>query len=209
MLLATLGVAGFTLMACGSADDDASNSGTGGTGGAAPPKNVYVNQVRGLGGCLVRPLSPGTDGRIGCSLTEARVSDGSQCPACTASPGRTEVADAKNVVPAVRQVLTNTGECDQDGKPACDDFCFCDLVQFSGEELLTCESSETDPGTQDGFCYVDRTIDANGDGTSDANPALLAMCSVSEPRLLRYMGENLPSSDALLYVACEDSAPVE
>jgi hypothetical protein len=99
--------------------------------------------------------------------------------------------------------MKNAFLCDQDGAPACDDFCFCDLAQFSGMQLLTCEGAETDPGTQFGFCYVDATVDADGDGQPDGNPALLARCDASARRILRYMGAGVPASDALLFIACE------
>jgi len=204
LVLGVFALAGAALTACGNAGD-ASGKGTGGAAGssAAPSKNLYVAEVRGFGGCLVRPLAPGTDGRISCGLTEAHASGGSACPACGASPGRSEVADAADVVPAVREYLMNVGLCGQDGEPACSDFCYCDLLQFSGAELLTCESSETDPGTQEGFCYVDPAVDANGDGTPDANPALLAKCDTADRRILRYMGTHVPASDGLVFLSCE------
>ncbi len=190
---------------CSSSDDDA--NGAGGTGGSAgagsgPTRNVYVNQVGTSGGCLPRPLETGPDGRVSCPFVEARLQSGAACPACDANPGRTALEDTASVVPAVQEYMRNIEFCDAAGQPACSDYCYCALQQFSGAELLTCESAATDPGTQYGLCYVDPTVDVNGDGAPDANPVLLADCEASEQRKLRFMGADVPASDGFVFLAC-------
>jgi hypothetical protein len=169
-------------------------------GGTASHKNVYVNEVRA--GCLPRPLVMDETGQVPCGLVEARPKQAASCT-CDAALGRVPVTDPTNVVPSVQEYLHNIGACGAQGQPACSDYCYCELQQFTGAPLLTCEGSATDPGTQYGFCYVDPIIDSNGDGTPDANPALLADCGAAEKRILRFLGPDVPASDALLLLACE------
>lgn len=191
-------------LGCSSGDDD--SGGTGGSGGSAPFKNVYVNQVGPSAGCLPRPLDPDEAGRVPCSFVEARPT-AAGC-SCDPAQGRLPVTDATNVVRSVEEYIRNIRECGAQGKPSCSDYCYCELRQFSGAELLTCEGALTDPGTEYGFCYVDPVLDSNGDGTPDANPALLADCKDTEKRKLRFLGPDVPSSDALVLIACEGNTAV-
>jgi len=113
------------------------------------------------------------------------------------------------VAPAVDEYLRNVGACGTDQTPRCEDRCYCQLVQFSGAELLTCEGAASDPGTQYGYCYVDPQIDSNADGAPDANPALLAECKDTERRKLRFMGAELPAADATVFIACVGQTAAE
>jgi hypothetical protein len=187
-------------LGCSSGDDDA--GGTGGTGGTAPLKNVYVSQLRGSAGCLPRPLEPDDAGQVSCAIVEARSMASGAC-VCDGARGRVPVRDATNVVRAVEEYLRNVGECGAQGQPVCSDYCYCELQQLTGDGLLLCEGSLDDPGTAFGFCYVDLAIDSNGDGKPDANPALLAECKDTEKRMLRFLGADVPASDALAFIACE------
>jgi hypothetical protein len=156
--------------------------------------------------CLPRPLTVDAAGRVPCNIVEARLTS-SGC-ACDAAEGRVSVTDPTNVVRSVEEYLRNTLACGVQGKPECSDYCYCEIRQFTGADLLTCEGAATDPGTQFGFCYVDPTIDSNGDGAPDANPALLAECKDTQKRSLRFLGPDVPLSDALVFLACEGASAV-
>ena len=196
-------------LGCSSGDDDSGGTGgMGGSGGTAPSKNLYVSQIRGSAGCLPRPLPSDGAGHVPCDIVEARAKTSAAC-ACDRAQGRVAVADATNVIPNVEEYLRNIGECGAQGRPACSDYCYCDIQQFAGDELLVCEGSANDPGTEFGFCYVDPAIDSNGDGTFDANPALLADCKDTEKRMLRFLGADVPASDALAFIACEGATAAD
>jgi hypothetical protein len=199
------GLAAAGGFACSSGDDG--SGGSGGSGGSAPFKNVYVNQVRSAA-CLPRPIATDETGHVPCNLVEARSRSSATC-ACDATQGRSPVTDPTNVVRSVEEYIRNVGMCGAQGTPACSDYCYCELQQFVGSELLACEGSLTDPGTQYGFCYVDPMIDSNGDGTADANPALLAECKDTEKRKLRFLGPGVPASDALVFLTCEGASATD
>lgn len=205
-------------LGCSSGDDDsgvtagagglAGTGGAGGTAGTAPRKNLYVSQLRASAGCLPRPFDPDEAGQIPCAIVEARSTASGAC-VCDAARGRVTVRDVTNVVPAVEEYLRNVGECGAQGRPGCSDYCYCELQQLSGDELLLCEGSVDDPNTTFGFCYVDPAIDSNGDGKPDANPALLAECKDTEKRKLRFLGADVPASDALAFIACEGATAAD
>jgi len=200
-----LGVGAAGGLGCSSGDDDSGGTGgTGGTAGTAPYQNVYVNQVGTSTTCLPRPLDHDAAGRVPCGLVEARPTSAG-C-SCDAAQGRAPVTDPTNVVRDVAGYLRNVGECGVQGKPECSDYCYCEIRQFAGADLLTCEGALTDPGTEYGFCYVDPTIDSNGDGTPDANPELFATCKDTDKRMLRFLGPDVPLRDALVLLACEGAS---
>ena len=203
--LRALVVGGVILAAagCGSSGDD--DSGTAGTGGSSTVTNVYISSIRvtpGTPNCLPRPLTVSTDGTIaaGCSLIEARAT-APDC-SCDTAHGRVLLPTGSPVPASTREFLHNESACDQTGQAACADFCFCALVEFSGNEQHVCQTSVADPGTQYGFCYLDDQYDLNGDGTPDVTPELLAACPASSKRTLRFMGAGVPAPDAMLFVAC-------
>jgi hypothetical protein len=63
---------------------------------------------------------------------------------------------------------------------ACSDWCVCELAQFEGAALSTCQ---TDPSAAlpPGFCYVDLTENPDGE-------ALLLDCPDNQKRRLRLLG---------------------
>lgn len=194
-------------LGCSSGDDDSGGTGgTGATGGMASYRNLYVAQVLGGTACLPRPLQADSAGHVPCTMVEARVK--SPVCACDGTQGRVPVTDS-SVVPNVLSYMQETLQCGAAGTPACSDYCYCELQQFSGGELLTCEGSATDPGTQYGFCYVDPQIDSNADGAPDANPAILADCKDTEKRKLRFLGSDVPASDALVFLTCESATAAD
>jgi len=194
---------------CGSSGDDSSGAaGSGGSGGSPTIKNVYISSIRqtpGVASCLPRPLAVNADGTTGddmggCNIIEARPT----APDCTcdAAHGRAALPAGSPIPPQALEFLRNENSCDQADQPSCADFCSCEIIQFSGAEQRVCQTSVTDPGTQCGVCYLDDQYDLDGDGVPDVNPELLASCADTQKRSLRFMGSDVPASDALTFVAC-------
>jgi hypothetical protein len=180
--------------------------------------------------CLPRPLSPDLTGspdptssdynadygKVPCAVVEVRPQTQSSpgvytgCPdaACT-DPGRVALTGEKaQVIPAAQQYLASSGVCGTgDGAIPCDKECFCELNQFTGPDLLTCETM-SDPGTLYGYCYVDPAAAAlTGDQSLvDGETALVQDCLPTQKRILRFMGEGLPSEDGLAFIACIGAA---
>jgi hypothetical protein len=191
---------------CSSSGHD--DSGAAGSSGGSTFKNVYIGSITvtpGAPNCLPRPLVVGDSGKLegstgGCYIVEARP----KAPDCTcdAAHGRASLPVGSPIPSNAREFLRNSSSCDQTGLPACTDFCFCEIVQFSGDELRVCQTSVTDPGSQYGVCYLDDQYDLDGNGVPDVNPELLASCPDTEKRMLRFMGSDVPASDGRPFIAC-------
>jgi hypothetical protein len=122
--------------------------------------------------CLPRSLPVDTHGQVSCSiaLTHAGTCD---CSADGLAP-----VDPASLL-AIRERLKQLGACDDPttpGSSACDDYCACDLKQFTGAAFDTCLSQRELTST--GFCYVDP---AAGWGS----PTLTEDCAAGEGQLLR------------------------
>jgi len=153
--------------------------------------------------CLPRPLLPEDNmqsteyGKVPCAVVEVRpMVPGMACPACVPADGRLELTGEKTkIIPAVQEHLSNNAFCGGDGQRGCDEYCMCELEQFTGPELQTCISTAMDPGGLFGYCYVDANVPGY-------NPELLANCAPTEQRILRFMGANVPAKDGLAFIAC-------
>jgi hypothetical protein len=142
--------------------------------------------------CLPQALPTSAAGELSCRVVEARRTGAAAC-SCDL-PGRTELAD-EAIVASVRSELGASSLCGGSTGVACSDYCLCEIDALEGEELATCQDTLDVPGTSNGFCYVDP---ASGYG----NPELVADCPVSQRRVIRFLGEDLPAPNALAFVAC-------
>jgi len=177
--------------------------------------------------CLPRPLSPDTlgssdpaapdynpdVGKVPCAVVEVRpqAEDGT-CLACDPTHGRSELTGERaKVKPAAIEFLRNEGECDG-AATACSKECFCELTQFTGDALTACQTG-TDGGDSYGYCYVDpeaTTVAANADGTVTmaeqalitGETALVKDCSATQKRILRFIGNGVPATDGVAFIAC-------
>ncbi|HEX6767228.1 MAG TPA: hypothetical protein VF103_17140 [Polyangiaceae bacterium] len=129
--------------------------------------------------CLPHPLAVDVDGRVACSVVEAK-SPESAC-ACEGERGLFEL-DAERSS-AIRAELARRGYCDGSASVSCAGLCLCELEQLSGDELTSCQTPGTDEKSLAGFCYVDG---ATGD------PDLIATCPAHERQDLRFMGDEEP-----------------
>ena len=81
------------------------------------------------------------------------------------------------------------------GRPACDSACACELQQPDGSDLVACQNDEVIADGIYGFCYID-------EDAGIGNPALVADCPESMKRRLRFVGDNTPAADAVVFLAC-------
>jgi hypothetical protein len=193
-----------SFIACAEKDDGRDDGGRdgGGDGGddAGGPRVNYIVKTLSGESCLPRPLA-GENGSVPCQVIEAKPPSGATC-SCDVSPGRSgEVA--AGLRDAVEEELVVGEYCDGGTNIACSSFCLCEIQQLSGAELDACLNSLADPGGIHGFCYV-----APNEGAG--NPELVAACPVTEPQIIRFLGENVPSPGAVVFIGCSgSSSPVD
>ena len=155
------------------------------------------------GKCLPRPLVPNNTpdtkdglepGQVPCKVIEAILPQNGAC-SCN--------ADAKRDVttPVLRDAVLNKlreGEScgNAMGQTRCEDFCTCELLQLSGQELAKCQN-DASPPTTPGYCYINAAPNEPHVGAE----ALVADCSADSKRLLRFVGDT-PAPGAIALVAC-------
>ncbi|HEX3597957.1 MAG TPA: hypothetical protein VHU80_22765, partial [Polyangiaceae bacterium] len=104
--------------------------------GYRPAVDAIVDRLKGAltGSCLPRQLIRGANGKLPCSVVEARPIPSTGKPLCSATPGRLD-ADPAVIAPAIDQ-LRRSGACDVTNKPACNDFYVCQ-IQEAGSDCHT------------------------------------------------------------------------
>jgi hypothetical protein len=184
--------------------------------------------------CLPRPLTPGRHceegetgadcvvdedvGKVPCAVVEVRpIPEDRDCTAMCAQPGRLALeGDRAKIVPAAKEYLGNIGYC-KGG--ACNDYCFCELNQFTnmqdvngnGGDLDECKTAGTDPSLF-GYCYVDPAAEQAAGAPQniiDGENSLVKDCKSSEKRILRFLGEGVPAKDGLAFIACIGAAAAD
>jgi hypothetical protein len=169
--------------------------------------------------CLPRPLAPATDGpdvgKVPCAVVEVRpqMQDANGnftgCPDPTCSDlGRVALTGTRaDVIGAAAQYLHDEGICGGTGPSSmpCDKECYCELDQFTGNDLRTCETMP-DTGGLYGYCYVDPAAAAAADPSDTAliqgEQELVKDCQSTQKRILRFMGDGVPAKDGLAFIAC-------
>jgi hypothetical protein len=160
--------------------------------GYNPAVSAMVRRFREalVGTCLPRPLAPESNGQIGCSVVETRLPDTGGC-SCSL-PGRSDLG-SEDIALAIQDELTAVNLCGGSTGIECSDYCMCEIEQFSGSDLQTCQNVPNDPFTQYGYCYVDE---------STGDPALLANCPAAQRQIIRFMGPDVPAPRSMAFVAC-------
>ena len=145
------------------------------------------------GGCY----SP-NGGKVPCAVIEAVFESeiGAGCAPCDPTSGRIEPQE--EIRPAVIDNLSQTGQCGNGAneKP-CSSLCLCEIQQLTGGDLATCQDSVGDPSGIFGYCYVDAASDP-----PVGNPAIVDKCPATQKRLLRFVGDNVPQTGAVSFIAC-------
>ncbi|HWP04901.1 MAG TPA: hypothetical protein VNN72_04130 [Polyangiaceae bacterium] len=184
--------------------------------------------------CLPRPLTPGRAcmegetgadcvedkdvGKVPCAVVEVRpIPEDRDCTALCSQPGRVALeGERAKIVPAAKEYLKNTGYCEGG---ACNDYCFCELNQFTnmqdvngnGGDLDECKTAGTDPALF-GYCYVDPAAEEAAGAPQniiDGENSLVKDCKSSEKRILRFLGEGVPAKDGLAFIACIGAAAAD
>jgi hypothetical protein len=164
-----------------------------------------------MGHCLPRRLDVSLDGRVSCTILEARDAgvglDVAACDAfCAKEPGRAPVPARLTALAAV--VRTSSG-----AKAASAD-CVCEIPEAqgapspgckaAGSELAACQCDAADVpflngAPLGGWCYVDGSV-----SPPIGDPSLIASCPAGQQRMLRFAGDARPVDGALVAIACED-----
>lgn len=145
--------------------------------------------------CLPRSLvvDPETQ-EVPCVIVEATLT-ANEC-----DPTKGRAAASTQVASAVQKQLEATGQCGAATGTPCDAYNLCELVQLSGSDRQACLTQPDYPPTsRPGFCYLDEAQEVG-------SPALLQGCPPDERRLLRFVGENTPSSGSLTFITCAAGA---
>ena len=139
------------------------------------------------------PASPDF-GRVPCAVVEAVPKRGGAC-SCDENRGRKALDQSERGVPgAVEERMRAEKVCGGDTGVACSDFCQCKIEPLAGEELAACQDGSEDQ-TLYGYCYVDP---AKGIGNSE----LVKECPQTQQRILRFVGNGLPASGSVTFMAC-------
>ncbi|MEZ4438839.1 MAG: hypothetical protein R3B72_07105 [Polyangiaceae bacterium] len=178
-VLEALGDQGIVGSACAAPNPD-----TGGFGYASSLAALGERVVEAMGlSCLPRKLEVDAQGRVACTIVEARTDD--DCEAACAEPGRRPFADER-VVDALRQDPTAAGTS-----------CFCELEQLDGRALQICRDDASADEAQlpvDGWCYVDAEVEP-----PVGNPAVVAACPAGDRRQLRFVGEAIETGPSFIF----------
>jgi hypothetical protein len=156
--------------------------------------------------CLARKLTPDAQGLVQCTVVEGRVASPSAGSVCTCDAAR-----ALREVPAAKQTILADVKASPLAKSEGLD-CFCEVVaagdpvDSSPEELLACRADASDPpsivGGKDGgalangWCYVDPTQNPT------SNPEIVKGCPADEKQMIRFAGNTLASTNAVLFIDC-------
>lgn len=142
-------------------------------------------------------LNQQVPGQVSCSVIEAKLPpEGGSCPVCDNNPdlpGRRSAS--AEIRPAVERQLTSQGHCGGQTGVNCQDFCLCEITQFTGQELQRCQSESATPTDIYGYCYVDADVSSQAE-------AIVASCPATQKRLLRFAGADVPSRGSVALIAC-------
>jgi hypothetical protein len=168
--------------------------------GYSPAVKAIIDRLKDAlrGKCLPRPLVPKTTdsegltvGQVPCKVVEASLPDNGACN-CDTNNGRLPLADGSQLRTAVLNKLRNQKSC---ADPVCDTYCTCEIAQFAGADLETCQNNKNP--AKAGYCYINATPGEDNVG----NAALVADCPADSKRLLNF-GQNTPATGAIALVAC-------
>jgi len=132
--------------------------------------------------------NPKTLGQVDCTVIEATAKVDGQCAPCT----------------GVRQPAT---ELQEDVISKDEAFianklgCICVIKQVSpGDDMTMCTTQKTEPAIADGgWCYVDP------EQNESHNRALVSGCPEGNQRMFRFVGDDVPHADAVLFHLCKNT----
>lgn len=146
--------------------------------------------------CLSRSLTPDANKQVSCVILEGRKLEQGQACDCAHAAGRSTVLPGHQQAVQAALAEPSTAPLGLD--------CFCEIDQLAGEELRVCQQElvpEMNGETVDGWCYIDAmTFPRTG------NDALVAHCSETERRTLRFVGEAEPVIGSTVFISCHESS---
>jgi hypothetical protein len=206
------GVSGSSVDASGGSQTASGGASEDG-GAAGAPSNLYIDELRtnNPDACLPRELPFGAtggpnEGRVACAIAELHF-DACDCE----QPGRAALSDA--LLTAVVGHAEQLGSCGGASGVACDSACGCELVQLAGtavdtsSELYACQNELTPAQDLAGFCVIDQERMEGGGPAPIGDHAIVADCPASTQRRIRFLGQDLPSASATVFIACTGSTP--
>jgi hypothetical protein len=127
-------------------------------------------------------------------------------PSCM-NPGRLALAGERaKVVDAAQEYLRQNGICGGHDQIPCDKECFCELNQFTGDDLRACQTGKATNNA--GYCYVDpAAADPSDQALIDGENTLVKGCISTQKRILNFVGDNIPAKDGLAFIACIGATP--
>jgi hypothetical protein len=178
-------------------------TGVGGTelggsgGGALEPHvarttSVFVHPLRSLDGyptlqCLPSDFAAGDGAEP--ELQVYFVSAGGSCGACD-PPGFAPVT--AGVRSTIQEALGNAGVCGSD----CEDYCVCEELPGTEDELSTCQNVLEEPMQSGGWCFLSKS-------RAIGNPDLLRNCTGDSPAALRIVAGQSGESSLFVVVASQ------
>jgi hypothetical protein len=135
--------------------------------------------------CLPRSLPLDSGNQTTARVYEARPNH-PDC-SCDAAQGRLDLDDASMAhLPGIEQQLRNAG-IDPAGE------CVCEITQLAGDAGDSCRNDGTPASELRGFCYLDPSS-----GLGEAS--LVAGCAGQEHERIRFVGDNVPASNAMTFL---------
>ncbi|MDF3070415.1 MAG: uncharacterized protein K0R38_6016 [Polyangiaceae bacterium] len=135
-------------------------------------------------------------GQVPCAVIEAVPPTGAACD-CNANANRIGVDDRPQLRQAVLSKLEASQTCGNGtGQTPCEQFCTCEIKQFEGDDLRSCQNDATTP-SRGGYCYINAA--PNEPNVGEAN--LVKDCAPDSKRLLRFDAGS-PANGAIALVAC-------
>jgi hypothetical protein len=132
-------------------------------------------------------------GQVPCAVVEAVLQENNAGCQCDGNNGRLETRPELRT--AVLKKLKENKTCDVEDDSPCEAYCTCEIEQFSGNDLMTCQNQRTP--AKAGYCYINAAPNEPNVG----DPDLVADCPADSKRLLNF-GQNTPASGAIALVAC-------
>ncbi len=158
--------------------------------GYRPAVNALLDRLSSTLGeqCLAKQLHRDAEGRVTCSVIEARNTGSSGCT-CDGAALRFDV-------PAKDACYVDVARADPRDQTARWN-CFCEIAQATTTDLPACQSEVGLTGAN-GWCYVDP-----GATPPVGNPALVKGCPDGDKRVLRFVGVGAPAPGSTIFIGCK------
>lgn len=172
--------------------------------GYNPAVDAIVDRLKEQlsGSCLTRPVTVECEGTVDdngvcqgktvtkCAIVEVSATQGGSC-GCDGSANRRD-PDGKLIKP-VLDGLRKDRVCGEAGQPACSqtDFCLCEIGE--ADPKTSCENDANPQGI--GWCYIDPFGEPKV-----GSEALVKDCNPQ--RQLRFIGNDTPKKNSIIFIAC-------